>query len=66
MNEIKKALYKEKPTAYLSSIKKDRLLYSCTIEGIKTIWFHIPIDDIGDAIFFPEMDAKLLIRYIVE
>jgi hypothetical protein len=26
--------------------------------------FKVPVDDMGDADFFPNMEAKLLIRYI--
>ena len=64
-NEIKKALYKEKPKAYLNSIKRDLLTYHTYSTTIgKTLWFNIPISDIGDATFFYEMDAKLLIRWL--
>jgi hypothetical protein len=66
-NDIKKALYKEKPIAYLSSISKTESLYYTHIgifPEIKCIWFLIPNDDLGDAVFLPEMEAKFMIRWI--
>ena len=65
INEIKKAFYKEKLVAHLSSANKTGLLYWTMHEG-KTIWFRVPYNDIGDATFFPEMEAKHMIRYIVQ
>lgn len=67
-NEIKKALYKQKPTAKLEFIRVGVAYYSATITNeedfqVKVI-FEIPVDDMGDADYYSEMDAKLLIRYI--
>lgn len=70
-NDIKKALYKQKPLAQLQSINKDGIWYMVMIEvkdtiiDYETIYFKIPFIDIGDATFNISMDAKLLIRYIV-
>ena len=61
--EIKKALYKEKPEASLLMIRKGVAYYETSINGY-VIYFEIPIDDMGDADFFPKMDAKLLNRWI--
>lgn len=71
--EIKKALYKQKPTAKLLFIRKGVAYYETDIEFIKepniirkTVFFLVPVSDMGDADFYPEMDAKLLNRYIAE
>lgn len=63
-NEIKKYLYKEKPLAELTYIRKGIAYYQVQIEEY-TIKFEVPVNDMGDADFFSEMDAKLLIRYLV-
>jgi len=68
-NEIKKALYKQKPVAKLQMIRKGLAYYSATIEVNEKVdtevQFEVPVNDMGDADFFPEMDAKLLNRYLV-
>lgn len=67
-NEIKKLLYKQNPKATLSYIRNGNAFYSSTVEDItkgrKSITFEIPIVDMGNADFFPEMEAKFLIRWI--
>lgn len=63
--EIKKALYKDKPIANLSSIRRGLITYFSEIKG-EPIMFQIPINDIGDALLEPKMQAHLLIRYIVQ
>lgn len=68
-NEIKKALYKQKPEATLLFIRKGVAYYTTEIESNNStmaIRFEVPVDDMGDADYFPQMDAKLLIRYISE
>lgn len=69
-NEIKKSLYKQNPKASLSYIRKGNAYYTSTIEdvteGRKFVQFEIPIADMGDADFFPEMEAKFLIRWILD
>lgn len=62
--EIKKELYKQKPIANLEFIRKG-IAYYATVLGEDYIRFEVPLEDIGDADFFPNMDAKLLIRYLV-
>ena len=64
LNEIKKALYRQKPLATFSKIRKGNAYYVADIEN-KNLLFEIPIVDMGDADFLPDMDAKLLIRWIV-
>ena len=68
-NEIKKALYKQKPIATLLFIRKEVAYYTASVEmddANYAIRFEVPVNDMGDADYFPEMDAKLLIRYISE
>ena len=68
-NEIKKALYKQKPMAQFTMIRKEVAYYQTTIvnddESSTRINFEIPVGDMGDADYYQEMDAKLLNRYIV-
>lgn len=62
--EIKKALYKQKPTAQLEKIKSGVAYYYTQIKEGDFIRFEIPCNDMGTADFYFEMDAKLLIRWI--
>ena len=68
-NEIKKALYKQKPMATIQFIRIGVAYYEATIrddEGLKVmVGFQVPVSDMGDTDYFPQMDAKLLNRYIV-
>ena len=68
-NEIKKALYKQKPTADFQYIRKGKAYYSTTIEdaelGSVFVQFEIPVEDMGDADFLVNMEAKLLQRWIM-
>lgn len=68
-NEIKKLLYKQNPTASFQSIRKGNGYYSTTVEdataGRVFIQFEIPINDMGDADFYSQMEAKYLIRWIL-
>jgi hypothetical protein len=63
LNDIKKALYKQNTTAHLTSIQSGIIYYKTHIEE-GFIRFNIPVSDMGDAAFFAEMPAKLLIRWI--
>lgn len=68
LNTIKKELYKQKPTATLVQIQNGQASYGATLlfDNIDVgIRFEVPVDDMGTAIFYNEMDAKLLIRWIV-
>jgi len=64
-NEIKKALYRQKPTAQLEMIRKEVAYYYTQLKEGDFIRFEIPVNDMGDADLFVEMDAKLLIRWVV-
>lgn len=73
LTEIKKELYKQKPIAKLVFIRKGVAHYDATIDGekdgesyFKTIFFEIPVLDMGDADLTPHMDAKLLNRWLVD
>jgi hypothetical protein len=68
-NEIKKEIYKKNPTAKLMYIRKGIAkyisdLYYIEDAGINNIYFDIPVEDMRDADFLPEMQAKLLIRWL--
>lgn len=63
LTEIKKELYRQKPTAFFNYIRKGVAYYHTELGG-KNIWFEIPINDIGDADFGSTMSAQLLIRWI--
>ena len=63
-NELKKLLYREKPKAEFRYIRKGTAYYRAITVDV-TIDFQIPVQDMGDADFLDEMEAKLLIRWIV-
>ena len=65
-NEIKKALYKQKPTASLISHKDGCKVYVTELNDKTVIEFSVPIIDMGDAEFGLTMEAHLLIRYLVD
>jgi len=78
LNEIKKILYKEKPTAKLMGRNKTDRLYVASIDiggKIDYFYFIVPEKEIKDAEkisapgrempFTDEMSAQLLIRYLV-
>lgn len=64
LNEIKKALYKQKPIAEFDMIRKGVAYYDAFIDNLYPLRFEIPVSDMGDADLLPEMDAKLLIRWL--
>ena len=73
LTEIKKELYKQNPIAELLYIRKGAVYYDAKIKikeepiiKYKTIFFKIPVSDMGDADLKPTMDAKLLIRWLSE
>lgn len=69
LNDIKKRLYKESPIAKLEFVNKEFIHYGTTLadqEFYTFVDFVIPLSDIGDAKFLPQMKAKHLIRYIVK
>ncbi len=64
INEVKKALYRQKPLASLMYIRKGVAYYQSALADEMSLLFAVPVDDMGDADFLPNMDAKLLIRWI--
>jgi len=62
--EIKKMVYRIKPSANLTIIRLGVVYYETTLEG-ETINFEIPIHDMGSADFTPTMEAKYLLRWLV-
>ncbi len=68
-NEIKKALYKQNPIAKLDYIRKSKAYYSAIIKDGELdsvfVQFEIPVEDMGDADFLVNMEAKLLQRWIL-
>ena len=67
-NDIKKWLYKNKPTADLIQVTKDYLNYVVHLKDEETslvVRILIPLSDIGDASFFPKMESQLLIRWLI-
>lgn len=69
-NEIKKALYKQKPIAKLLVVndvivRKGIVTYNSFLEDGSEIIFEVKVNDMGDAPLLMAMDAKLLIRYLV-
>jgi hypothetical protein len=68
LNDIKKMLYKQNPVAHIKYVRKGHIYYNTSIDNEGTtqfINFEIPVSDMGDADFFPEMSGKLLIRWII-
>jgi len=61
--EIKKELYKQKPQARFTHIKKGIAYYYADLEQCR-VKFEIPVNDMGDASFDFVMDGKLLNRWI--
>lgn len=63
-NEIKKVLYKEKPTAYFKQIEKSIITYHCNT-SLGDVYFEVPFSDIGDVPFKLTMEAQLLICWLI-
>jgi hypothetical protein len=62
-NEIKKALYRQKPLAVIKNKDASSYRYSCVLDG-SIIKFNVPVSDMGDSKFEDQMPAHLLIRWI--
>lgn len=68
-NEIKKALYRQKPTATKLRSEQGCYEYRCEVQIQGTeLWvevnFRVPIADMGVIKFHNEMEAQLLIKWI--
>lgn len=62
LNEIKKALYKEKPMAIKTGFEhRDYVHYVAQLSGKRIVQFEIPI---SEATFESNVPAQLLIRWI--
>ncbi len=68
LNEIKKALYKQKPIASNIEVNDKNAVYithiNTTESNEKEIKFIVPLKETGD--FDLEMPAQLLIRWLVK
>ena len=64
INDIKKYLYKVKPMAKLLYIRKGSAYYEAPGPE-KEFLFKVPVEDMGDADYLPEMPAQQLIRYLL-
>ena len=64
LNEIKKHFYKEKTKAFFKFIRKGVAYYESEALGNYVVNFEISVNDMGDAEFLPEMEARHLIRWI--
>jgi len=64
LNEIKKALYKEKPLAKVITETNEHKGYVCGLENGATVYFHVPLSEMGENEFDDEISAQLLIRWI--
>lgn len=68
LNEIKKALYTQKPTAdrnYIIKLSDVLHKYTTHLTCGKRIEFMVPESDMGEGRFEDTMPAHLLIRWIV-
>lgn len=64
-NEVRKVLYKEKPVAKFDYIRKGLSFYSAE-SSMGKLRFEIPVSDMGDADFLPEMEAQYLFRWFAD
>jgi len=64
-NEIKKALYKQKPIANRLHIIDKVHCYKTYLANGTAVAFEVPESDMGEAKFESQMDAKLLIRWML-
>lgn len=65
LNEIKKALYREKPFAYRQSdIMEDVWEFHAWLEDRTLLKFKVPVSDMGEKKFNNMEPAQLLIRWI--
>ena len=64
IQEIKKALYKEKPVAICFAENEIAKYYRCELKDYGKHEFHVPWSDMGDKPFEDELPAQLLIRWL--
>ena len=63
--KLKKLCINKKPLAKLVMIRKEVVYYKTQLSDLTIVNFEIPVNDMGDADLFPEMDAKSLNRWII-
>lgn len=63
--EIKKALYKEKPTARIHEKHKYHWHYCAHLKNGGVVDFHVPISEMGDLHFGDAEQSQLLIRWLM-
>jgi hypothetical protein len=63
-NELKKAIYLNKPIANFQYINKGSAFYKSVVNNIE-VTFDIPLNDMGTSEFLIEMDAKYLLRWLM-
>lgn len=72
LTEIKKLLYKTKPTAkflhFRKAAKEGFLVYGCCLESGTSpdTFFEIPTEELMQGLYPDIMEALLLIRYIIQ
>ncbi len=64
-NEIKKALYREKPLVNIAHVSKSGICYDGFLEDRTYLIFLVPLGDLGDVNFLPKMSGQLFIRYLI-
>jgi hypothetical protein len=68
VNEIKKALYREKPSAFLDNVSKEEdpvHTYEAWLENDTHLLFKIKESEMGENKFDKKEQAQLLIRWLV-
>lgn len=63
-NEIKKDLYRNKPTAFLKNWDGNHMDYSTVLSSGESADFSIPKEEVEES-FLTEMPAQLLIRWLI-
>lgn len=64
INEIKKELYKQKPSAFLLISNETEHHYIAELKDGHRVNFKVPVSDMGITAFEKEMPAQLLIRWL--
>lgn len=68
ITRVKKELYKQKPKALFSHIRKGYAYYNTNLvidDQTEKVMFEIPISDMGDSDFHYEMESQRLNRWIL-
>jgi hypothetical protein len=64
--DVKKALYREKPFAYLNTDQMEPVWeYQAWLEDRTLLTFKVPVSDMGEKKFNKVEPAQLLIRWLV-